>query len=81
MYYYHNRIQSIDLHFGSYLYKRPNKETQVYHRRDSHKYLKKVVQDLRSQGSEIFYQDETWFNANYTMEYIWQLENNSNDTL
>ena len=37
------------------------------------RYLRRV-RELRSAGYKVFYQDETWCNANYTREYIWQLD-------
>ena len=32
------------------------------------------VRELRSAGYKVFYQDETWCNANHTREFIWQLD-------
>ena len=43
-------------------------------------YLNEVL-DPRSQRYRIFYQCETWCNANHTIEYIWHLEENTNNFL
>ena len=34
-------------------------------------YLRKL-RDLRASLHKIFYQDETWFNASHTRQYVWQ---------
>ena len=36
-----------------------------------HKYLRKITH-FRALGYSIYFQDETWCNANHTREYIWQ---------
>ena len=57
--------------------KRRNKKMQVYQRLDvvvqRHKYLRRI-EELREQGYQVFYQDETWCNSNHTCEFIWQKE-------
>ena len=40
-------------------------------------YLRKL-RDLRTSGYKIFYQDETWFNANPTRQYVWQARGDDN---
>ena len=57
--------------------KRRNRKLQVYQRLDivvsRQRYLQRV-RELRSGGYKVFYQDETWCNANHTREYISQLD-------
>jgi hypothetical protein len=36
-----------------------------------HFYLRKIKQ-LRSEGYNVFYTDETWCSQNHTMKYAWQ---------
>ena len=40
-------------------------------------YLRKL-RDLRASEYKIFYQDETWRNANHTRQYVWQARGNDN---
>ena len=35
--------------------------------------------EYRQQGYKIFYQDETWCNANHTREYIWCMDTVAED--
>ena len=57
--------------------KRRNRKLQVYQRLDivasRQRYLRRV-RKLWSAGYKVFYQDETWCNANHTREFIWQLD-------
>ena len=38
-----------------------------------HKYLRRI-KELREKDHRVFYQDETWCNANHTREFVWQME-------
>ena len=40
-------------------------------------YLRKL-KDSKASGYKIFYQDETWFNANHTRQYVWQARGDDN---
>ena len=54
--------------------KRRNRKLQVYQRLDivasRQRYLRRV-RELKSAGYKVFYQDETWCNANHTRNFIW----------
>ena len=67
-----------------FVYRRRNKKMQIYQRLDivaeRHKVLRKLP-ELRKNGYKIFYQDETWCNANSTREYIWQTKGDSEDLI
>ena len=56
----------------------------IYQRMDivaqRHRVLRELVK-FRSAGYELYYQDETWCNANHTRQYIWQLEEASSGGL
>ena len=55
---------------------------QVYQRIDvvaqRHKVLR-ALPDYRARGYEIFYQEESFVNANHTCQYVWQNENYGKD--
>ena len=67
-----------------FVYRRRNKKMQIYQRLDivaeRHKVLRKLP-ELRKNGYKIFYQDETWCNANHTREFIWQKEGDSENLI
>ena len=58
-----------------FAYEERNKKMHVFQREDinaqRHKYLN-VIAGYREQGYTVYYQDETWVNANHTREYVWQ---------
>ena len=62
--------------------KKRNIKLKVYQRMDivvqRQIYLRKLRDDLRTSGYKIFYQDETWFNANHTRQYVWQSRGGDN---
>ena len=63
--------------------KQRKQKMHVYQRMDivaqRHKVLK-ALPEYRAAGYTIFYQDETWCNANHTRQYIWQYQNNDMKT-
>ena len=58
-----------------------NMKLKVYQRMDivvqRQIYLRKL-RDLRASEYKIFYQDETWCNANHTRQYVWQARGDDN---
>ena len=60
-----------------FTYKGRKKKMSVYQRFDivvsRHKFLMNM-EKYRNEGYNIYYQDETWCNANHTREYVWQTE-------
>ena len=67
-----------------FVVKKRNSKMNVYQRLDvvaqRHKVLRKLVW-YREAGFKIFYQDETWCNANHTRQYVWMLEDEEKDLL
>lgn len=64
--------------------KRRDGKMNVYQRLDvvaqRHVFLRKII-SYRETGFKVFYQDETWCNANHTRQYIWRRENEDKDEL
>ena len=60
-----------------FVYKQRSKKMNVFQREDivahRHRYLH-AIQKYRDEGFQIYYQDETWVNANHTREYIWKYQ-------
>ena len=58
-----------------FTYKKRDKKMNIYQRFDivmsRHKFLIEI-ENLRAAGFKVYYQDETWCNANHTVEYAWQ---------
>ena len=58
--------------------KKRESKMMVYQRMDvvahRHRYLR-AIEEYRAKDFTIYYQDETWCNANHTRQYIWQCEN------
>ena len=67
-----------------FCFKRRNTKMMVYQRLDvvatRHKVLQALV-DYRAKRYKIFYQDETWCNANHTREFIWILDNDASELI
>lgn len=67
-----------------FAYKKRSMKMEIYQRNDivarRHEVLRDL-QDLREAGYKIFYQDETWCNANHTQEYTWKLETDDPDDI
>ena len=68
----YNTIKSL-----GFAYKKRDKKMNIYQRFDivvsRHKFLLEM-EKLRAAGYKVFYQDETWCNANHTIEYVWQTD-------
>ena len=66
-----------------FIFKKRCLKMEIYQRLDivarRHEVLRELT-DLRQAGYHIFYQDETWCNANHTKEYVWQLETEDDQT-
>ena len=39
------------------------------------------IRELQSSGYKVFYQDETWCNANHTRKYIWRVDDDASNLI
>ena len=65
-----------------FVYRKRNAKMQVYQRLDVVAQRHRMLRDLqkyRALQYEIFYQDESYCNANHTRQYIWQKDDDNDD--